>query len=125
MISHSLDHQSNGPFPAVAAHSVASDLTVVDTNLSGQSTAPINLPDLKLPSRMKRRGRPKNSERTTALNLPKKSKSCIKFEQQPIFEREQRILSWIINDREVQLQPWSGRLILKEDHIEAVDLVNN
>ena len=83
------------------------------------------LPDLKLPATMKRRGRPKNAERTTAIGLPKRSKNTLKFEHQPVFEKERRILSWLLNDADLELKARQRKIILSEEHVEGVDIVNN
>ena len=55
----------------------------------------------------------------------KKTGTCIKFEKQPIFEKEKRILSWVINDKDNEVMARMGKLLLKEEHVESFDLMNH
>ena len=91
--------------------------------ISADATAPMHL---NLPPKMKRRGRPRNAEKTTAITLPRKTTSCTKFEAQPIFEKEHRILGWLrIEEQLVQSARRNERKLQEEDVELRPELVLN
>ncbi|ELU07892.1 hypothetical protein CAPTEDRAFT_210741 [Capitella teleta] len=81
---------------------------------------------LKMPPPSKPRGRPKNLSRPTAIGLPRRSRACQPFSKKAVVEKEEMLLSWIIDEADLRTRARSKRYIIKESDVpQQPELVNN
>ena len=64
------------------------------------------------------------NKKTTAMGLMRKKTAGTKFINQPIFEKEERILSWVLNNKTLEIKARKMEVVVKED-VEGLDLMNN
>ena len=118
-------HDINDPLVSLHYHDMRDPSAKLDYHEINDSPADVDLKSIKLPPKIRKRGRPKGAG-LTVIGLPQK-KRCIdsdhpvKFLKKSIEEREKQILSWMLPDHLVTKALQTGVLEYEEVNCNSLE----